>query len=81
MAILILFGAAYLMFRTTRDKPPSPPREAVPQWLLMGPLHDMMGAVHDVAEETRRTNDLLREVKDVMGDVLRETQNADRRSR
>jgi hypothetical protein len=36
--------------------------------------HD--GAVHDVAEAARRTNDLLREIKDGQGDMLREFQNA-----
>jgi hypothetical protein len=54
--------------RGSRDSASKPP-ELIPQWLTIGPLHDMMGAVHDVAEEARRTNDLL-------GDVLRELQNA-----
>jgi len=36
----------------------------------------MIGAVHDVAEEARRTNELLREIKDVYGDALREFQIA-----
>ncbi|MGX9390496.1 hypothetical protein ACWX0K_07215 [Nitrobacteraceae bacterium UC4446_H13] len=63
VAITILLGALYLVIRATRDKPaappPLPPREPIPQWLMMGPLHDMIGAVHDVAEQSRRTNDLL----------------------
>ncbi len=53
-----------------------PPREPVPQWIMMGPMHDMMQSVHEVAEEARRTNDLLREVKDLLGDNVRETQHA-----
>ena len=80
VAITILLGALYLVVRATRDKPavppPLPPHEPVPQWLMIGPMHDMIGAVHDVAEQSRRTNDLLREIKDVMGDTLRETQHA-----
>jgi hypothetical protein len=80
VAITILLGALYLVMRATRDKPaippPLPPREPVPQWLMMGPLHDMMQSVHEVAEEARRTNDLLREVKDLLGDNVRETQHA-----
>jgi len=77
VAITILLGALYLVIRATRDKPPPlPPHEPVPQWLMIGPMHDMIGAVHDVAEQSRRTNDLLREVKDVMSDAVRETQHA-----
>lgn len=76
VALLILMAGLYFVFRASRDKPPPPPHEPVPQWIMMGPLHDMIGAVHDVAEEARRTNDLLREIKDVMGDVVRETQTS-----
>jgi hypothetical protein len=76
VAITILLGALYLVMRATRDKPAIPPREPVPQWLMMGPLHHMMQSVHVVAEESRRTNDLLREVKDLLGDSVRETQHA-----
>lgn len=77
VAITILLGALYLVVRATRDKPPPlPPHDPVPQWIMMGPLHDMMQSVHEVAEETRRTNDLLREIKDLMGDSLREAQHA-----
>jgi hypothetical protein len=73
VAIVIIFAAAYAWRRGEKDKRTP---DVIPQWLMMGPLHDMMGAVHDVAEETRRTNDLLREVKEALGDVLRETQNS-----
>lgn len=43
---------------------------------MIGPMHDMIGAVHDVAEQSRRTNELLREIKDLQSDTLREFQNA-----
>lgn len=72
VAVLILSIALLLVWRASRDK--APPREPVPQWLMMGPLHDMMMSVHEVAEETRRTNDLLRDIKDVMSDLLRQTE-------
>ena len=67
-----IWGAAT---RGSRDNAAKPP-ELIPQWILIGPLHDMMGAVHDVAEETRRTNDLLREFRDLQNDILRELQHA-----
>lgn len=60
--------------RGQRDS--GPKTEPVPQWIMIGPLHDMIGAVHDVAEEARRTNDLLREFKDLQNDILRELQHA-----
>jgi hypothetical protein len=65
VAILILVAGLYFVSRALKDKSaplPLPPRDPVPQWLMMGPLHDMMGAVHDVAEQSRRTNDLLERV-------------------
>jgi len=41
----------------------------------MGPLHDMMQSVHEVAGQGRRTNDLLREFWDLQNDILREKQH------
>jgi hypothetical protein len=80
VALLMILGAIYIAFRATRDKPPLPPPlpppELFPQWLMMGPMHDMMQSVHEVAEEARRTNDLLREIKDIMGDMLRQSEMA-----
>ena len=58
--------------RGNRDSASKP--EAVPQWIMIGPMHDMMQSVHEVAEEARRTNDLLREFKDLQSDILRELQ-------
>lgn len=73
VAITILLGALYLVIRATRDKPPPlPAHDPVPQWLMIGPMHDMIGAVHDVAEQSRRTNDLLKDSNNIMGDMLTE---------
>jgi hypothetical protein len=73
VSAMILLAGVYVMTRGSRDNATKPP-ELIPQWILIGPLHDMMGAVHDVAEETRRTNELLRDVKDIMGDLLRQSE-------
>lgn len=78
VALVVIFAGLWLMRRGERDKKPPDP---MPQWLMMGPLHDMMMSVHEVAEETRRTNDLLRDIKDVMGDLLRQTEMNKARSR
>lgn len=61
LGILILLGGLYIMTRGNRDSVVKPP-ELIPSWLMMGPLHDVMGAVHDMAEEARRTNDLLERI-------------------
>jgi hypothetical protein len=77
IAITILLGALYLVMHATRDKPPPlPPREPIPECIMMGPMHDMMQSVHEVAEEARRTDDLFAGVKDLLGDNVRETQHA-----
>lgn len=61
LAVLIVLAGVYIMTRGSRDSAVKPP-ELIPQWQLMGPFHDMMQSVHEVAEETRRTNDLLERV-------------------
>jgi hypothetical protein len=64
VGLLILLGGVYLIFRASKDR--ATPREQIPPWLMMGPLHDMMAAVHDIAEESRRANELLKEVRDAL---------------
>lgn len=61
--------------RGSRDNASKPP-ELIPQWLMIGPLHDMMQSVHEVAEEARRTNDLLKDSNDILSDVLTEFRTA-----
>lgn len=56
VGIVVILTALYLMRRGEKDRKAVEP---IPQWLMMGPLHDMMQAVHDVAEQSRRSNDLL----------------------
>ncbi len=41
---------------------------------MMGPMHDMIQSVHEVAEEARRTDDLFAGF--LLGDNVRETQHA-----
>ena len=64
VAILILLGAVYLIFKASKDKNRMP--DPIPQWVMMGPLHVMLEAVHDMAEESRRATELLKEVRDAM---------------
>jgi hypothetical protein len=54
VAILILLGALYLVFRASRDRPAVPPQlpphEPVPQWLLIAPMHDLIEDAADIAD-------------------------------
>jgi hypothetical protein len=63
VALLIVFsGLAIAWYVARNGKKPADngaPTAAVPQWLLMGPLHDAIGAVHDIAEQGRGTNIIL----------------------
>jgi len=34
----------------------------IPMFLMGGPVHDAMGALHDMAEESRTTNAILRDI-------------------
>jgi hypothetical protein len=56
VAILILMAGVWVVFRGERDKKSSDP---IPQWTMMGPMHDAIGAIHDMAEQGRKQCDLL----------------------
>lgn len=73
LGILIVLVGVYFMTRGQRDNAAKPP-ELIPSWLMMGPLHDMMQSVHEVAEQGRQQTDLLRRIDDQMGDLLRQTE-------
>jgi hypothetical protein len=34
----------------------------IPPWVLMGPGHDAIGAIHDLAEQSRSANEILRTI-------------------
>jgi hypothetical protein len=56
VAVIILFAGMFLMRRGERDPKSSRPApdQTVPQWLMMGPAHDAISAIHDIAEQGRR---------------------------
>lgn len=67
VAITILLGALYLVVRATRDKPavppPLPPHEPAPQWLMIGPMHDMIEDAADIADHMRQQTKLLEKIE------------------
>lgn len=75
-AIIIAFGVfvmvqAWLNGRKAAAAPApqvAQPRD-VPQWLMMGPLHDMMQSVHEVAEQSRLDNEHARTQLAILRDI------------
>lgn len=72
--LIVIYGIYAAATRGQRDSGAKP--EPVPQWLMMGPLHDMMQSVHEVAEQGRQQTDLLRRIEGQLGDLLRQTEIA-----
>lgn len=71
VAILVVLAGIYLMRRGEKDKKPSS-IEPVPQWLMMGPAHDAIGAVHDIAEQGRVQIHILERIETVLKDGAKE---------
>src|SRR5687768_11122017 len=67
VAMLIILAGIYMLFRGSKERnsQQSSP-EHIPNWLMMGPMHNMMQEVRHIAEQGRRTNDLLKECKDAI---------------
>ena len=69
-AILIVGGGVYAAMRGTRDKNGSPP--AIPQWLMMGPAHDAMRSVHEIAEQGRVIIHVLERIENEAKTIAKE---------
>src|ERR1700675_3470731 len=63
VALLVLLAGIWLMRRGERDKKIEAP-DQIPQWIMMGPAHDAIGAVHDIAEQCRRNTELLGRIEE-----------------
>jgi hypothetical protein len=71
VAILVILAGVWMVLRGNRDKKPAT-QETIPQWLLMGPAHDAMGAIHDMAEQSRVTNHILERQETLLKEVAKE---------
>ena len=63
VAILVILAGLWMVFRGSREKKVSTNGNGVPSWSLYGPVHDVMGAVHDIAEQGRQQTELLRRIE------------------
>ncbi|RYE61874.1 MAG: hypothetical protein EOO82_00940 [Oxalobacteraceae bacterium] len=51
-----MIAGGYALFRGTNDKPAlAPLSDAIPAWTMMRPVHDAIGAVHDISKQGRAT--------------------------
>lgn len=41
----------------------------IPFWAMAGPVHEVMQTIHDMAEESRKTNAILADISKTMRDV------------
>ena len=61
-AFILMVAAGYKAIqRGEKDKKPSN-GNGHPSWTMYGPAHDAMGAVHEIAEQSRRQVDLLERI-------------------
>jgi hypothetical protein len=72
LALMIVGGGLYALLRGAREKNGNHP-SAIPQWLMMGPAHDAMSALHHSAEQSRKQNDLLERQNDLLEKIVEES--------
>jgi hypothetical protein len=61
VAILVILAGIWMVLRGSRDQRPEK-QETIPQWLMMGPAHDAISAIHDMNEQSRQQVDLLERI-------------------
>lgn len=68
IAILILLAGIWLVFRGGKDRKQNED-SGIPQWL---PIHDAIGAIHAIAEQSREMIRLLGRIENLSGDIAKE---------
>jgi hypothetical protein len=61
VALLIIGAGVWMVFRGSREKKPG--SNGTPSWTLYGPVHDVMGAIHEMGEQSRETNKILSRIE------------------
>lgn len=60
-ALGIIGAGIWLIVRGERDRKRNG-TQSVPSWALYGPVHDLMGAIHEMNEQSRKQVDLLERI-------------------
>jgi hypothetical protein len=67
---VIAVASVWAMFRGERDrKGGGTGGVEIPGWVMGGPVHDAIDCIRDLAEETRRTNDLHEKTNVLLVDI------------
>lgn len=70
VACLILMAGYILIPRGEKDaKKAQPDSGIIPQYLMMGPAHDAIGAIHEMNEQSRQHIAALARVVDILEDI------------
>jgi hypothetical protein len=69
--VMIAFVSFMAMRRGEKDRKDGLASVEVPMFLMGGPVSDAIGAIHDIAEESRATTMLLRGIADGLGEANR----------
>jgi len=69
--ISLVAGLGIVMMRKSdRDRKRDDAKiEPPPLWSMMGPVHEAIQAIHDMAEEARKANSTHREILDAVSDI------------
>jgi ABC-type nickel/cobalt efflux system permease component RcnA len=71
VALLVIFAGIWMVFRGSREKKPAN-GNGTPQWTLYGPVHEVMGAVHQMNEQSREANKTLGRIEESVKTVEKE---------
>ncbi len=74
LAVMIVMGGYFALVRGTKDKTGngSGYSSTYPPWVMMGPGHDAIRAIHDIAEQGRHRNVLLERIDDKAEALVKE---------
>jgi hypothetical protein len=69
---VIIGGGVWLLLRAERDRKINGNGQTIPSWALYGPVKDVMGAVHEMNEQSRESNRILVRIEELSKDMSKE---------
>lgn len=70
-SLLIILAGVWAIFRGSREKK-STPTDGAPKWSLYGPVHDVMGAIHAMNEQSRESNRIGERIEHLLREQAKE---------
>ncbi len=69
IAVLIVLGWTWIVFRGGREKKPT---NGAPPWALYGPVHEVMSAIHEMNEQSREANRILIRSEAILKEIMKD---------